>query len=245
MKKVYLLLLYLGLFFVSCTEPKPNADELIEQTIKAHGADQMAQGKLTFNFRGIDYAVTRDNGLYTYERITIQNQDSVVDRLTNEGFTRTINDSVVTLKPEKESTLSSSLNSVIYLGQLPFSLDGPAVYKKFLGETTIDDKKYYEVEVTFDENGGGEDHEDVFIYWINQADFMIDYFAYSFCEEECGFRFRESYNRRNINGMIVQDYHNYSPIDTDAKLEDLEEHFEQGKLKKVSDIELKRATFDL
>ncbi|ARN77053.1 hypothetical protein BST97_03005 [Nonlabens spongiae] len=244
MKKVSFLLLCLGLSITSCTEPQPDADELIAKTIKAHGADKMAQGKLAFNFRGIDYVVTRDNGLFTYERITIQNQDSVVDRLTNDGFKRTINDSVVTLQPEKKSTLSSSLNSVIYLGQLPFSLDGPAVYKKYLGETTINEIKYYEVEVTFDENGGGEDHEDVFIYWINQADFMIDYFAYSFCEEECGFRFRESYNRRNINGMIVQDYHNYSPIDSDAKLENLEEHFEQGKLEKVSDIELKRVSGD-
>lgn len=210
--------------------------------MKAHGADKTANSRIAFNFRGIDYVVTRENGQYTYERITIQNQDSVVDRLTNDGFERRVNDSLIPLDPEKETTYSSSLNSVVYLGQLPFSLDGSAVYKKYLGDATIKGKKYHEIEVTFDENGGGEDHEDVFVYWINQEDFMIDYFAYSFCEEECGFRFRESYNRRNINGITVQDYHNLKPQDTEVQIQNLDELFEKGQLIKVSDIELKRVS---
>jgi len=53
------------------------------------------------------------------------------------------------------------------------------------------------LEVTFKEEGGGEDHEDKFMYWVNTQDYRIDYMAYSYCEEDCGYRFRESENKLN------------------------------------------------
>ena len=124
---------------------------------------------------------------------------------------------------------ANSVNSVIYFAQLPFSLDGKAVYKKLIGEKSINGVGYYKVEVTFDINGGGEDYDDVFVYWINKQSFLVDYLAYSYCEEECGYRFRESVNRRTINGLIVQDYNNYKETYKDPVLSEMDEFFELGK----------------
>lgn len=206
----------------------------------AHGSQIMDNSSMQFSFRGIDYAVKRNNGSYQYRRTTYQKSDTVVDQLNNDGFKRFINGDQFSANDEKESRWTSSLNSVIYFAQLPYSLDGDAVYKELLGSTSIDDESYYEIKVTFDEDGGGEDHEDVFIYWVNKGTYLIDYLAYSFCEEECGYRFRESYNRRNLNGMIVQDYHNYKSRNLDPEIQDLAQLFEKNELVKVSDIELER-----
>ena len=110
--------------------------------------------------------------------------------------------------------------------------------QKLLGETTIKGKPYYLVQVTFNPEGGGEDFEDVFLYWIHQKDFTIDYLAYSFEEEdETSFRFREAYNARVINGIRFQDYINYSPEDNSIPLDSAESFYKKGKLEELSRIE--------
>lgn len=41
----------------------------------------------------------------------------------------------------------------------------------------------------------------------------LDYMGYSYTEpDESGLRFRQAINRRKVNGMIVQDYINFKPI---------------------------------
>ncbi len=241
-KKLYLLPLILTAI-VSCSTPTPDARSIMDQAMQAHGTSIAANGTLAFNFRGIDYTTSRDNGTYSYKRhLTIEN-DTVIDQLDNKGFTRLKNDTVQPLTDSLSTRYAASLNSVIYFAQLPYGLDGEAINLRYIAQDTIKGKTYHEIEVTFDENGGGEDHEDVFMYWINTEDFFIDYLAYSYCEEECGYRFRESENRRNLNGIIIQDYNNYKSEKSNPDLSTLDDLFEQGKLTKLSDIDLKRASF--
>ncbi len=238
MKKIaFYLSVLLGLTLTSCSDPQPDPNGIIAKTIIAHGADLATNAQLDFVFRGLDYSVDRKNGSFTYQRSFPQAGNQIVDRLDNKGFTRSINDSVVALKDSLVSRYRSSLNSVVYFAQLPYGLDGDAVNLKWIGNDSIKGKNYHEIEVTFKENGGGEDHEDVFVYWIDTQDFLIDYMAYSYCEDDCGFRFRESVNRRNINGIIVQDYHNYKSSKQDPKLHDLDAAFGAGNLQLMSEIE--------
>jgi hypothetical protein len=237
MKKnpLYLVVLMV-LSIVACNDPGPSAQEIMASTIKAHGADVAASARLDFIFRGLNYSVDRKGGDFTYERSFPQAGKKVTDRLDNDGFTRMINDSLVVLKDSMATRYTSSLNSVIYFAQLPYGLDGDAVNLKMIGTDSILDSNYYEIEVTFKENGGGEDPEDVFVYWIDTQDFLIDYLAYSYCEDDCGFRFRESVNRRTLDGILVQDYNNYKSSKQDPELQDLDDAFEAGKLQLVSEI---------
>jgi hypothetical protein len=95
------------------------------------------------------------------------------------------------------------------------------------------------VQVTFDQFGGGEDFEDVFVYWINKDSKKVDYLAYSYEESDGrGIRFREAYNARTIEGVQFVDYNNYKPQAKFIALTDLPVLFQSDRLELVSKIEL-------
>ncbi len=92
---------------------------------------------------------------------------------------------------------SNSVNSVAYFALLPFRLNDAAVNKRYIGTSEIKGEPYFEIEVTFQQKGGGKDHDDVFIYWIHQQHFTMDYLAYSFIVDGGGTRFR----KRSMSGQ--------------------------------------------
>ena len=109
--------------------------------------------------------------------------------------------------------------------------------KKLLGETQIGDSQYYRVEVTFDEKGGGEDYDDIYIYWINKETFKTDYLAYEFNIDGGGTRFREAFNERIINGIRFVDYNNYKAT-ANISVYELEALFKIKELELLSTIRL-------
>ena len=130
----------------------------------------------------------------------------------------------------------NSINSVHYFSVLPYGLNDKAVQKKLLPSSVVAGKDYYKIMITFSEDGGGEDFEDVFVYWIGKEDFLIDYLAYSFHTNGGGKRFRVLKEQCNIKGIRFVDYHNYKPIDLEIPLIDLDLAFDKKQLKKVSEI---------
>uniref|UniRef100_UPI004047669A DUF6503 family protein n=1 Tax=Roseivirga sp. TaxID=1964215 RepID=UPI004047669A len=93
----------------------------------------------------------------------------IFDRMDNDGLIRKIDGDTAELTDERRAAFTRSVNSVIYFFRLPFGLNDPAVNKTFVGETEIKGKTYYEVKVTFAQEGGGEDFDDVFLYWFDIA----------------------------------------------------------------------------
>lgn len=221
------------------------ADKIVLKAMNTHGSDDLENSTMTFSFRTSDFMVNRKDGDFLYGRLTTRDRDTITDHYTNKKTTRYINGIPQQLPDSVLTNITSGVNSVVYFAQLPYSLDGDAVNKRIAATDTIKGIPYYEIEVTFDENGGGEDHEDVFIYWIHQQDFTIDYLAYSYCEEECGYRFRESVNRRNINGVIVQDYNNYRAKVQDPDLTELDDLFQNDGLELLSEIKTENVNISL
>jgi hypothetical protein len=127
------------------------------------------------------------------------------------------------------------LNSVIYFATLPYKLQDASVHKNFIEETTIKEKQYAIVGVTFGQAGGGKDFDDEFHYWINKETHKIDYLAYNYRTHDDGVRFRAAFNTRVIDGLTFQDYINYeAPWGT--ALKDSPKLDEQGRLKELSQI---------
>ena len=107
-----------------------------------------------------------------------------------------------------------------------------------MGTSSINSKEYYKVEISFTEDGGGEDFEDIFIYWINKTSFKIDYLAYSFHVNGGGKRFREAINQRVVNNIHFADYNNFKLKNASTKLENLDQAFLNSQLIKVSEVRL-------
>ncbi len=103
---------------------------------------------------------------------------------------------------------------------------------------------YDKIKVFFTEEGGGTDHDDVFVYYFDKQDGSMDFLSYLYHVNETGMRFREAYNPRRIGEILVQDYINFAPTDstlavTDENLLSLDKLYEEGKLTEFSRIENK------
>lgn len=210
------------------------AEQIIQNTILAHGGDKYDKAHYQFVFRNKTYTFENNGDLYEYTVLAKKDDMVVESTLNNDGLTRTSIGQPLTEKNRKAVT--GSINSVIYFATLPHKLKDQAVNKRYVGSTRIKGKEYEVVEISFDEKGGGTDHDDIFYYWINKETSLIDYLAYNYQVNGGGVRFRSAYNTRKVGGIIFQDYINYK-ADVGTPLGDLPQLWEQGQLKELSRIE--------
>ncbi|MEZ4774172.1 MAG: DUF6503 family protein [Bacteroidia bacterium] len=213
---------------------------IIDQAIKAYGGEKFSHAEIAFTFRDRAYISIRNGGDYQYERLFEENGDSVRDVLNNQGFYREINQVRTEIPDSMAVKYSNSVNSVIYFSVLPFGLNDPAVRKKYLAQVQIKDISYHKIEVSFDQEGGGEDFNDLFVYWFRTDNFRMDYFAYRYYTEEGGIRFREAYNTRTVGGLVFSDYINYQADPEKFSVEETDRLFEENKLEPLSRIELEQ-----
>lgn len=230
-----IVVLILTLTTAGCSEKESfTADILIDKAIKAHQIDLINGREISFQFRDHQYKLYRDSTFTVYTRI----KDSIADVLhSRTGFKRLINDIPVALADSIANKYSASVNSVLYFFQLPYVLKDPAVQKDYLGTTIFKEKEYHILKITFKEEGGGEDFEDEFRYWINTESLEIDYLAYSYQTDDGGIRFREAYNKVRIDGILFQDYRNFKPESLQTPLDSLPHLFEREELELLSKIQ--------
>ena len=229
--------LFLLLLAISACSVEKTAPELVELSIEAYGGDKVFNSELSFDFRNIHYTATYNQGKYKLERIFEDSISAYHDVLDNDGFVRKINNEVAELDEEWTGKYSRSVNSVVYFFRIPFVLKDPAVNLKLLDPSTLEGQNYYKLEVTFDEEGGGDDFDDRFVYWINQSNYEIDYMAYSYSTDGGGKRFRKAINARRVNGLLVKDYINYKPKDLEVAIDTYDTYLLNDGLEELSRIE--------
>ena len=232
------LIYFCLLFLISCTQVEKalSAEQIIEKAILFSGADKIGNSEVSFKFRDKEFEAIRKNGSFQLFRTFTKDSVSIKEVLTNNGLQRLIDTKVVQVPDSMVSVYSNAINSVHYFSVLPFGLKDKAVRKKLLKATTLKGKDYYKIEVTFSEDGGGEDFEDVFIYWIGKEDFLIDYLAYSYHTNGGGKRFRVLKEACLKNGVRFVDYLNYKPLNSAISLIDIDMEYESNQLKMVSEI---------
>ncbi|MCR9183006.1 MAG: deoxyribose-phosphate aldolase [Flavobacteriaceae bacterium] len=237
---------FLFLLLISCNHTKTDftAQKIIDNAVETAGADLYENAEVTFTFRNIIYKSVRQNKQFSLQRI-LPDTLNTIDILTNEGFYRLQKSERVSLPDSLAFRYMESVNSVHYFNQLPYGLNDPAVQKKLLPSVSIKGKDYFKVEITFSEEGGGVDFEDIFLYWISKDDFTVDYLAYQFFTNEGGIRFRESYNPRVIEGIRFVDYKNFRPKEKDIDFYKIDELFENDELVELSLIETEKITVRL
>lgn len=224
------------------------ANEIVNKSISVSGGNKFdsLSVSIRFDFRNIEYKANYSATRKTLGRLKVEGNDTVVDILKGELFQRFINGKLTVVADSMASKYSASVNSVHYFSVLPYGLNNKAVNKTLIGEEQIKNQNYYKIKVTFDQNGGGEDFEDVFIYWVNKENFKPDYLAYSYNEDDGkGMRFREAYNERYVEGLRFVDYNNYKSEIKNPNLNDLGIYFNNDALKLVSKIELENVEVDL
>lgn len=235
------------LFFLGCT-PSPDLTDpqyIVDQAMAAHGSALLNKAVIEFDYRGKHFVATRNEGKFSYERLYSDSTGNVREVLNNNEVIKEINGARVELTEKKRYSIEETLNSVVYFGFVPFFLNDPAVQKKYLGETSVEDEPYLQVEITFSQENGGPDYEDRFVYWFHKEAFTMDYLAYDFHINDGGTRLRKAFNIRTIQGVRVSDFYNYSsevlpqpgtPIETYGDV------LANGDAKLLSEINLENVT---
>ena len=230
-------------FLMNCAPAPPTAQEIIDKAIKTSGGDVIANASIHFKFRKYYYRATRNKGLRTLERCTDAACQVQQDVIMDDGeFVRFRESDTLDVPDSLKSRYANSVNSVHYFSVLPYGLNDPAVRKTLVDETIVNDEPYYRIKVTFDQEGGGEDFQDEYMYWIHSTLFKVDYLAYNYQTAEGGTRFREAYNERFIEGIRFVDYKNYKPAEQYPPLTTLDGLFENNQLELISTIELENIT---
>jgi len=245
MNRFILLLLLISIF--SCKEKEPtllSAQEIVDKSIEASGGELYQKNNVVFEFRDKSYALDVSSGQRILKRITTTDSSVVTDIKSPSGFERFVNDSLVMLHDTLANKYSNSVNSVHYFAYLPFGLNDSAVNKSMLGKVKIKNEEYYKIKVTFDQQGGGDDFDDVYLYWFNAKTLKPDYLAYEFHVDGGGMRFREAYNERRVGGIRFVDYRNYKPETELKSILEIDKAFESGELELLSKIELKNVTLE-
>jgi hypothetical protein len=239
MKQVSLLLLIgVGLLITSC-DTRSEAQRIVDDSIEAHGGETYQNSLIEFDFRNIHYTIFKTDSEFEYSREFTDSTGIVKDILNNSGFTRSVNGvQIDTLTEERIGAFSRSVNSVAYFAFLPYGLNDSSVIKEYLGETTIKDKIYHLIKVTFQQEGGGEDFDDQFLYWIGKEDHFIDFIAYSYHTDGGGVRMREVKDVIEVEGIRFQNYLNLKPEDKNTPVEKLQDLYLSGDLELLSEINL-------
>jgi hypothetical protein len=232
---------YVGLVFLlaACSSTLTDPQLIIDKAIQASGGDRYLNATIDLDFRDRHYQAKRSGGNFSYQRSWTDSTGTIVDQVSNEGFSRSINGATTSVPDSMISRYYASTNSVLYFALLPYGLNDPAVRKEFIGETELEGAPYYIVKITFDKQGGGEDFEDTFYYWINKKTFLIGYLAYIFNEKSgTDMRFRKAINTRTVGGVVFHDYINYKPSAPSSAIGKAEEMYKAGQLVELSRIEL-------
>ncbi len=241
-QQFYLVFCFLLLLQGCSTEPD-TAQEIVDKAIAASGGTVVANAQIHFKFRKYYYTATRFNGLRTLERCTDKECQVQQDIIKDDGeFVRFRESEPILIPDTTASTYANSVNSVHYFSVLPYGLNDPAVQKTLVGSSTVNGEPYYRIRVTFTKDGGGEDFEDEYMYWIHKRTYLVDYLAYNYQVNEGGTRFREAYNERFINGIRFVDYRNFKPEAQYPPLTSLDSLFENQELELLSTIELENIT---
>ena len=233
------VLLYITICILSCT-PKTalDAQQIVDKAIEVSGGEIIKNSSIAFKFRKHFYKATRNTQGTILERCNDENCITQHDQIFNGSFKRFRESEAINVPDSLKNRYANSVNSVHYFSILPFGLNDKAVNKKLLDETTINNKTYYRLLITFNKDGGGDDFDDQYLYWVNKENFKVDYLAYNYQVNEGGTRFREAYNERYINGIRFVDYRNYKPKTKFPELKELALQHQLGKLDLLSTIDL-------
>ncbi len=242
---IYLIITFLLFSIIGIAQSEYDPQNIIDKTIEKYGGTAYKNSMIEFDFRDRHYKVFRKNGNFLYERFYSDSSGNIHEGFNNKSVFKMINNQTIDLTTIKSNSIKESINSVIYFFTLPYSLNDKAVIKKYLGISNINNNPYYLIEVTFKQEGGGIDFEDRYVYWINKDNYSMDFFAYYFQVNGGGSRFRRVHNVRRVEGIVFGDQDNFTSDEINTNIEDYKQLFENGDLKKVSDINIENVKVNI
>ena len=228
---------WLSIAFAAPTHDAESA-RVLQDAATAHGLSRDVPLALSFEFRGTPYRLSLDSDDVRYERTVTTDAGPRTDRLVGSRFEALRGGESLPVEPKQADAWRRSLNSVAYFATLPRPLFDDAVIATSLGRTRFAGGTWDTVEVRFREEGGGDDHDDVFRYWFDPDTHELALLAYTFHTGKGGVRIRAVSKRHAIDGVVLIDWINYGVNGHDHTLQSAMTAYEDGTLPQLSTIAL-------
>jgi hypothetical protein len=238
MNKWYLIFVIVLVIACKEEESEVSPQEIIDESILASGGIHYKEKNISFTFRDMMYTSTITEGKKVLTRSSKSDSVHILDIKSAKGFERYVNDSLVMVTDSMANVYSNAINSVHYFAYLPYGLNDAAVNKNYLGKVRINDVNYHKIEVTFDQEGGGDDYDDIYVYWFNMDTNKLDYLAYEFHVNGGGQRFRKAFNERTVNGIRFVDYQNFKSTRLNQSIQSIDSLYQNESLELLSEIKL-------
>ena len=178
---LFAIFLFVNIFLGCEKKPTHNVLQIINNAIEAAGGDIIANSSIHFQFRDYYYRAKRTKDIRILERcadVECQIQQDVVNE--NGEFVRFRESEPIPTPDSMKTRYSNSINSVHYFSVLPYGLNDGAVNKTYIDEKIINKEPYYRIKVTFNQENGGDDFQDEYLYWIHKNTYKVDYLAYNY-----------------------------------------------------------------
>lgn len=226
------------LLAAACSSPIDTPEEIVHASIERHGGEVFENATIRWGFRGVPFEIHRSGGQFRHQRTVSDSVGrQIVEVMGNEGTWVEIGGVRSEADEARANQIAMAVNPTVYLGFLPFRLDDPAVRFADVGTGMIEGTPYRKVEVTFAQEGGGQGWRNRFVYWFHDGDWTLDYLAYDEGGDPRVTRFRRAVNRRDVGGILVQDYENYAGDPEVVDIAEYDRLFEAGALRLLSMVE--------
>ena len=213
--RAYFFIITLFIFY-SCKQNNVQsgltAQQIVDKSIAISGGGNYLTNDVGYNFRGRHYESKNVGGKKILKRVTNTDSITITDIKQGSTFQRFFDGNLISLPDTIADKYANAVNSVHYFSRLPFGLNDGAVKKELLGVVRLKEEDFYKVKVTFEQENGGKDFEDTYLYWFQKKDFKPQYLAYEYHTDGGGIRFREAYNERYVGGIRFVDYNNLKPL---------------------------------
>lgn len=243
MKFNLLLLLTILCINVSCKKSSPNSkdldqtsSQLFQKTLNTHGLTKFETSLLKFNFGTTEYTITELNNraLYTMTRYLDHN---VYKAIYDGGYlTYSINNELQEDSDFPYQIVQRSLYGFAYCYSIPFSLQTNDVILERKTDVEIRNQDYYTLDVTFTKIP--DTPEDQIILYINKETNIIDYTAIKHLLTDFKPQFRRMINPRYIDGILFQDYIQFSSDNDDLKIDQYYSKYNSAELKDLRKVEI-------
>lgn len=228
MKKI--LFLSLLLVCLACEEQSALSPKAyLENVSTSLGKDKMKKTTITFEIKDMTYESKRSGNDYRYSMTRTLDTITFKAEAYNGGFEYTEN-GIPKSYGSQNLQVEKQLLALNHFMEIPkLFLDDNSVTITRKNPVTIDGKLYQVIHAKYQSLMPTDLISNYYLY-VHEKDLTIDFIGYDFAPAKDQLFFRESFNRRTVEGIVFEDYRTFRTKTNDIVMDSLPYLFLRNEL---------------
>lgn len=228
MKKIlFLSLLFICLACTQQTEVSPK--EYLRSVSQKMGKDKLTKATVTFGINDMVYESTRNANDYHFSMTRTIDTMTFKAEAYNGGFEYTEN-GIAKSYGAQNRQVEKQLLAINHFMEVPaLFLNDNALIINRKAPAKIDAKPYQVIHIKYESLMPTDLISNYYLY-VHEKDLTIDFIGYDFAPAEGRLFFRESFNRRTVNGIVFEDFRTFRTKESGIAMDSLPGLFLRNQL---------------